>query len=268
MEAISLALGPAATATVHVQQLPAAQRLDPVAWTCEAVGTMTMLFLGFSSVALVNAHQSPLRHQLPSASLRYALIGAGFGLAVAAVVVSPLGRRSGAHLNTAVTLALWLRGETRGGDALGYVAAQCVGATVAAGAFAGAWGAWASDVHGGRTRPAHGVTPLAATGIELLLTFGLVLAILLIAGSPRMRQWAPVAIAVVVALLIWAGAATTGASFNPARTLGPAFVRGDFTAIWVYVVGPLAGSVLATTAYTRGVTAAVGRAAAAGRGPV
>ena len=156
----------------------------------------------------------------------------------------------------------------RGGDALGYVAAQCVGATVAAGAFAAVWGPWSSDVHGGRTRPAPGVTPLVAVGIELLLTFGLILAILLVAGSPRATRWAPLAIGLVVAFLIWAGAATTGASFNPARTIGPALVRGDFTSMWVYLVGPLAGSALATATYTRGLTVAVGRAAAAAQAPV
>lgn len=216
-----------------------------MAWGYEALGTGVMLFAGFSSVALVNAGSSPLRRQLPSASLRHAVIGVGFGLAIAAIVVSRPGRRSGAHLNPAVTLALWWRGSTNGRDALGYVLAQCVGATVGSAGFAAVWGSWSDQVYGARTAPASGIGNLEATGIELALTFALVLAILAILASPRMTRWVPAAIAAVVAVLIWAGAGSTGASFNPARTLGPALVHGDFTAFWVYVVGPLLGSALA-----------------------
>src|SRR4051794_7219142 len=87
----ALTTGTTTTALVQEQAMPPVTRGDRVAWGCEAVGTLAMLFVGFSTVALVNAHSSPLRSHLVPAGLRYALIGIGFGLAVAAVVVSPIG---------------------------------------------------------------------------------------------------------------------------------------------------------------------------------
>ena len=222
---------------------------DLVAWGCEGVGTAVMLFLGFSAVSVINATASPLRGQLPSAGLRHLVVGAGFGLAVAAIVVSPLGRRSGAHLNPAVTLALWLRGVTPARDALGYVLAQCIGATAASAAFAFAWGSWSADVRGGRTAPAAGISTLEACCIEALLTFALVVVVLALAGSPQLARRAPLIIGAAITVLIWAGAASTGASFNPARSIGPAIVHGDFAALWVYVVGPMGGAALATVLF-------------------
>jgi aquaporin Z len=249
-EASRLTAAPTLVALQPVAARSVRRQPDLVAWLCEALGTALMLFLGFCSVAVINATGSPLRPQLPSAGLRYALIGAGFGLAVAAIVVSPLGRRSGAHLNPAVTLAFWWRGRTRGLDAIGYVVAQCVGGTAAAAAFAAVWGPWSEQIRGGRTVPAAGVSHLEATGIEALLTFGLVIAILAILAAPRLARWVPTVIAAVITVLIWAGAGSTGASFNPARTLGPALVQGDFTAFWVYVVGPMLGSALAVVLFS------------------
>ncbi len=81
-------------------------------WGCELVGTAFQLFLGFSVVAVMEAPGAPGRHLIGSGGARLALIGVAFGLLAAVVATSPLGRRSGAHLNPAVTLGFFARGHT------------------------------------------------------------------------------------------------------------------------------------------------------------
>ncbi len=216
----------------------------PVDWVCEFGGTAFQLFVGFCMVALMESPRSPVSSALP-AGLRLVLIGTAFGLLAAAVALSPAGRRSGAHLNPAVTVGFFLRGHTPGRDVLGYVAGQVAGAVVAAAAFAAALPRWSASVSSARTAPAQALTGWAAAGIEAALTLGLVLTIFLMVSSPRTARWTPAVVTGVLAGLIWAGAPRTGASMNPARTIGPDLVSGQWPAIWVYLVGPVAGALLA-----------------------
>lgn len=146
-------------------------------WACEFAGTAFQLFLGFGVVALLESSRSPLPRALPSAGLRLALIGIAFGALAAVVALSPLGRRSGAHLNPAVTLGFWATGHTHRDDVLGYATAQVLGALTAAAGFVAAWGTWATGAADARTEPQPGLPWWAVTGIEAALTLGLLLVI-------------------------------------------------------------------------------------------
>ena len=223
---------------------PKARGWHPIDWLCEFAGTAFQLFLGFCVVGLLEAASSPARAALPG-WLRLVLIGIAFGLLAAAVAVSPVGRRSGAHLNPAVTLGFFLRGHTPGRDAVGYAVAQGAGAVVAAVCFAAAEPGWASSVHTARTAPTAGLPGALAAAIEAGLTLGLLLTVFLMVSSPRTARWTPAAVTGALAGLIWAGAPSTGASMNPARTFGPDLVTGHWPAFWVYLVGPAAGAFLA-----------------------
>lgn len=225
-----------------------AEGWHPLEWGCEFVGTAFQLFSGFGAVAAFESSRSPLTAVLPAWS-RLIVIGACFGLLAAAVAISPLGRRSGAHLNPAVTLGFALRGHTSPRDALGFVVAQTAGALVAAAGFAAAWGAWATTVHTARTQPATGVPGWAATLIEAALTCGLLLTIFTMVSSTRTARWTPLVVTGVLAGLIWAGAPHTGASMNPARSLGPDVVTTVFPTIWAYLIGPLVGSAVAVAIF-------------------
>jgi aquaporin Z len=164
---------------------PHARGWHPIDWGCELAGTAFQLFLGFCVVALLESPRSPVHAEVPSAGLRLVLIGLAFGLLAAAVALSPVGRRSGAHLNPSVTVAFALRGHTLPRDVCGYVAAQVAGATLAAGAFRAALPGWAATVGFGRTAPEAGLAAWGVVGIEAGLTAGLLLTVFLMVSSPR-----------------------------------------------------------------------------------
>ncbi|HET6875440.1 MAG TPA: aquaporin [Acidimicrobiales bacterium] len=213
----------------------------PVDWLCEFVGTAFQLFVGFGAVAAFESARSPLRSDLPG-GVRLVVIGICFGLLAAAVATSPLGRRSGAHLNPAVTFGFFLRGHTSLRDSVGFGVAQTAGALVAAAGFAKAWDGWAATVDTARTQPAADVHGWAAASIEAALTCGLLLTIFAMLSSSRTARWTPAVVTGVLAGLIWAGAPYTGASMNPSRTIGPDVVTDYFPSLWSYLVGPLAGA--------------------------
>ena len=215
-------------------------------WASELVGTFLLLFLGFSAVVALTSPSSPVHGDVPWSGLRLVAIGLAFGLLVAAIALSPLGRRSGAHLNPAVTLGFWLRGHVHSHDLAGYTIGQLLGALAATALLRGVWGNWASRIDDAATIPT--VSAPAAAGIELGLTAALVLAVFGFLSSTRTARWTPAAVVVALPVLIRIGAPYTGASMNPARTIGPAVVSGNYQSLWVYLVGPFAGAACAVLA--------------------
>ena len=192
-------------------------------WSAEAAGT-ALLVAAIVLAAAATLHAGAARH------LALAAIVAPV---VAVIALSPLGRGSGAHLNPAVTLGLWALGRMTPRDVAGYVAAQ------AAGAAAGAWlaaallpGAVIDAIGGAVTHPA--VPAVAALGLEAAMTVALLAVVF--AG------WSPGMILPVLAALIWLGSPATGASFNPARSEGPALVFGDLADLWIYLAAPSAAA--------------------------
>ncbi len=158
------------------------------------------------------------------------------------VAIYFMGAVSGAHLNPAVTIAFAVRRNFPWYRVPGYILAQFVGA-VAAAVFILALLGPGEDL--GATVPKHGVDPIRAAIIETVLTAGLVNTILGTAsGARNIGTNAGIAVGAYIALAgLWAEP-ITGASMNPARSLGPDIVRWDFSTSWVYVVGPLAGALI------------------------
>jgi aquaporin Z len=222
-------------------------RLHVGEWAAELAGTAVQLGLGFPVVGLVGDPRSPLA--IHDADARLALIGLTFGALAGVVAVSPVGRRSGAHLNPAVTLAFWLRGQLHPRDLAGYAAAQTAGALVATGAFVAAWGGHARAVGDAVTMPARSVGALGGVAIEAALTASLLVVLFGCLSSPRTARFTPLAAVGALTVLIWAGARLTGASLNPARSLAPALVAGRFDALWVYFAGPALGATVAALAF-------------------
>lgn len=214
-------------------------------WASEYVGTAFQLFLGFTVVGLLEAPGAPGRQLLGWPWARLVVIGAAFGVLAALVAISPFGKRSGAHLNPAVTLGFWARGHTHTADLAGFAVAQVAGATTAAWGYAHAWPRWAQATSFARTAPAAGFPGWATAGVEAGLTCGLLLVVFTMVSARRLARWTPVAVTGALSGLVWAGAPVTGASMNPARTFGPDLVAGGYPAIWAYVVGPAAGALIA-----------------------
>jgi aquaporin Z len=220
-----------------------------VEWGCELVGTTLLLLGGLSAVCADFAPGSPVASVVRDHSLRLLITGLLFGGTGSLVAVSPFGRRSGAHLNPALSLAFWRRGHMHPHDLVGYVSAQVVGAFTGTALVRWLWGGKARAVHLGITEPRHGLGPLAAASIEAFMTMALVGVILIMVSSATTATWTPVAVWLVVAVLVWQGAPWTGTSLNPARSLAPAVLLPDTANLWVYIVGPLAGALLAVEAF-------------------
>src|SRR5829696_8204214 len=222
---------------------------DPIlpAALAELVGTFILVF-GRTAVA-VGAILS-----LPTAGGAYGslAIALAFGLALAAVVAA-IGHVSGAHVNPAVTLGLASIGQFPWKSVPYYLGAQLVGAVL------GAVGTWIAFGGPGRTEaklaatyPAQGVGDLQAFLLEILITFILVFVVVSVATDSRApAAIAPIAVGFGLAVGVFIAGPVTGGAVNPVRALGPMLVAGDLTSVWLYILGPVIGGVLATLLYDR-----------------
>ena len=216
-----------------------------VPWSCELAGTAILLIGGLSAVFLDFGPDSPVARHLPSASARLLITGLLFAGTGSLVALSPLGRRSGAHLNPAVTLAFWTQRKVHPHDLAGYVVSQLLGALLACAGLKLVWGHTARVLHLGATQPGRGFTGLDAAALEMLMTAALILMIFVMTSNARSARWTPLGNWVLVATLVWRGAPYTGTSLNPARSVGPALLAPETTQLWVYLAGPVAGALLA-----------------------
>jgi aquaporin Z len=163
-------------------------------------------------------------------------------LMVGAVILF-MGTVSGAHLNPAVSVAFALRGDFPWRRVPAYIVAQFLGAVLATLLL---WALIGKQGSAGLTLPGSGISATTAMLWELVLTTGLVSVILGTAsGAQQIGALAAIGVASYIALAGLWGAPVSGASMNPARSLGPALVKGDWTAWWAYLVGPVAGGVIA-----------------------
>jgi len=219
----------------------------PVEWACEALGTALLLLAGLSAVCLDFGPHSPLRAW--GNSPRLLVTGLLFAGAGSMLAISPLGRRSGAHLNPVVTLAFWTQHQVHPHDVAGYLAGQLLGAIAGTAVLGALWGPEARAVHLGATAPGSGVSDGQAVLIEAAMTAVLVLVILLMTSSAATARWTPLVLWPLIATLVWQGAPYTGTSLNPARSLGPALLAPLLGPYWVYVAGPLLGGALAVAVF-------------------
>ena len=169
-----------------------------------------------------------------------------FGLVIMAMIYAG-GHLSGAHYNPAVTVAFTIGRHFPPREAAAYIAAQLVGASAGALLLLAAW----------PDKPAHlGATvPSVAVGTalvyEIVLTMFLMFVITAVATDTRaVGAAAAIAIGGTVALDALFGGPITGASMNPARSIGPALASGTWTDLWIYVVGPVIGAALGVLGYT------------------
>jgi MIP family channel proteins len=168
-----------------------------------------------------------------------------FGLVIM-VMVYATGHLSGAHINPAVTAAFTLTRHFPPREALAYIAGQCAGAVTGALALLAVWTDKPARL--GATVPSVGAG--SALVYEVVLTAFLMFVIVAVATDTRaVGAAAAIAIGGTVGLDALFGGPVTGASMNPARSLGPALAAGEWQDFWIYVVGPVLGAGAGALAY-------------------
>jgi aquaporin Z len=226
------------------------QGIDWKALVAEFIGTFALIFIGagagvMSGIGIGNLVAVALAHGLVIVAFAYAY-----------------GHISGTHINPAVTIGVWLAGKIDAMKALLYIVAQLLGAIVAG--FVVMWTVQGIPVPEGVTGTSAlvlgattlntglGITPFIGVVLEFITTFFLVNTVLNAAVSGKGGNMAGFAIGMTLTLSILFIGPLTGASLNPARTLGPAVAMGSqypWSQVWVYLVGPIAGGLAAAALY-------------------
>lgn len=200
-------------------------------------------------VVLLEHPASSVRLALPDGLVRRALVGIAMGATAIALIYSPWGKRSGAHMNPAVTLTFWRLGKVRTPEAALYVAAQLLGGLIGMGIAVFLLKERVADpaVHFVVTSPGPRGA-LVALFAEIFISFLLMSIVLASSARPRLAPFTGVLCGLLVALFITFEAPLSGMSMNPARTLASAVPAGDFMALWIYLVAPPLGMLLAVEA--------------------
>lgn len=213
----------------------------------EAIGTMTLIFIGCGSILLSAAS--------PGIGGGIVQIALAHGLALA-VMVSGMGHISGAHFNPAVTIGAWVTARLDLKTSALYILAQMAGASIGAlllrAALPGTiWNRPGVDLGTPALAPGGLISNGQGVLLEAILTFFLVWVVFSMAVDPdgAFNKIAGLGIGFTVAADILMGGGFTGAAMNPARHFGPALLSGQWDNWWVWYVGPIAGGIVAASLY-------------------
>jgi aquaporin Z len=197
----------------------------------EFIGTFTLVFAGTGAITI---------NDVSGGSITHVGIALTFGLVVLAMIYA-LGDVSGAHLNPAVTIGFWVSGRFSAASVLPYIGAQLSGAVAASATLRVLFPEHATL---GATLPAG--TQGQSFILELILTFILMLVILNVStGAKEKGITAAIAVGAVIAMEAMFAGPICGASMNPARSFAPAIVTFKLASLWIYLVAPVVGAVLA-----------------------
>jgi glycerol uptake facilitator protein/aquaporin Z len=222
-------------------------RLSLVRHSSEEFFLTFSLMLGVTTIVRWVVGPSALSDAIPGIRLKLLVVGAAVGLLVTGLILSPLGKRSGGHMNPAISFAMWRFRVFPGMSVAPYVAAQLTGSLLGVFAARALWGGAVSGppVAYAALQPAPGwsaawllVAEAASMGVIVLLV-GLFLSV------PRLARYIPYLVGLLISLAIALLGTLTGGSVNPARQFGPALASGQYTFLWVYLLAPLLGALLA-----------------------
>lgn len=215
--------------------------------TAEFLGTFWLVLGGCGSALLAAA--------FPDVGIGLVGVALAFGLTVLTIAYS-LGHVSGAHLNPAVSVGLWMGGRFDAKDLLGYIAAQVIGAIVAAGVLyvivtgnGSDIGSFAANGYGEHSP--GGYSLLAALVTEFVMTFMFLIVILGATDERSPSGFAGLAIGLALTLIHLVSIPVTNTSVNPARSISQAIFAGGWALeqLWLFIVAPVAGAVLAGIVY-------------------
>jgi aquaporin Z len=216
----------------------------------EAWGLGTFMVSAGLFATLFEYPGSPVHQALPDPVARRILIGLAMGLTAVAIIYSPWGKRSGAHLNPATTLTFFSLGKVAPWDALFYIVAQFVGATLGILLVAALLGAafTMAPVAYVATQPGAAGAAVAFAA-EFTMSCGMMLMVLLVTNSERRAKYTGVFAGALVTIYIGIEAPLSGMSMNPARSFASAAPSGIWEGIWIYLTAPVAGMAMAPLLY-------------------
>ena len=214
------------------------------AYAAEGIGTFLLVFFICAVISVGNA--GVLQLDLAGLGMLHAL--------TLGVLVYALAATSGAHFNPAITIALLAIRQIRARDAAAYFAFQLAGGALAGLLVLLLFHDAGASVHYGATAVDAKVIPGASPWLGLVAeaagAFMLMWAVMAVAVNPRgEKHFAGLVIGGALGLAVMVFGPATGAGLNPARWLGPALVSGSYTDFWVFIVGPVAGALLAAQGY-------------------
>jgi len=222
----------------------------------EFIGTFTLVLFGCGAAVIAGP-------AVGATTVGILGIAFAFGLAIVAMAYG-IGQVSGCHVNPAVSVGVWIAGRMPAGEMVQYVIAQCLGAIAGAAVLAVIMSGKASGWDGGLGANGWGAgylgeyNMLSALVFEVVATFLFLVVILGVTriGTPlHIAGFAGLAIGLTLAVIHIVGINVTGVSVNPARSLGPALLMGGtpLSQLWLFIVAPLAGAVIAGVVYRSGV---------------
>ena len=216
----------------------------------EAFGLFAFMVGAGAFTTLFMHPGSPVHGVIPSELARHVALGLVMGCVTAAIIYSPWGQRTGAHINPAVTWSFYRLGRIGRWDAVFYTLFQFLGALVAPVLLLLAIGEpfTHEKVKFATTQPGP-AGALAAFAAEFSISFLLMLALLVAINSKRWEKKAGAIAAGLIALYIALESPLSGMSLNPARSFGSAVTAGQWTGMWLYFAAPLASMLLAAEAY-------------------
>lgn len=194
--------------------------------------------------------QSPVRHAITSGFLRRILMGLSMGLTAIAIIYSPWGKQSGAHINPSVTFTFFRLGKIKAWDAIFYVVSQFIGAALGVVLVARFLGKELADpaVRYVVTVPGeHGVW--VALIAEFIIALGMMSTVLYFSNHHRLDRYTGLFAGVLVAIYISLEAPFSGMSMNPARTFGSGFSAEIWSGLWIYLTAPPLGMLTAADLY-------------------
>jgi aquaporin Z len=222
-------------------------RIPWALFASELIGTALLVLVGLSVVIFMFGTGTPMARLIPSEDLRRLITGFLFGTTGACIALSPVGKVSGAHINPAVTLGFRLMGRLDSVTTFGYVVAQLIGAVVGSLPLL-FWGEMGESVAFGATLPGSGINLSTVFVGEMITTFTMIALLAVFLGFREIRPFTPAIFPPLYAIMVWAEAPISGTSTNPARSLGPSVISGQWQGWWMYWIGPLTGMLLAMVA--------------------
>jgi aquaporin Z len=201
---------------------------------------------------LLESPGSPVHQAIPDPAIRLALMGLAMGLTAVAIIYSPWGQTSGAHMNPAVTLTFLRLGKVAPWDALFYIIAQFVGGALGIALTALLLGELFTGPQVAFVVTMPGQAGLGVAFVtEFFMSLLLMLTILWVSNTPKTERLTGLAAGLLVATFITLAAPISGMSINPARTFASAVNSAQWASIWIYFTAPIMGMLAAVDIYRK-----------------